>query len=136
MKKLFAFFSVFVFVAVGFSQVPEKLSYQAVIRNADGELIKSSIVGIKISILRGSATGTVTYVETHNLPTNENGLVSLQSGSGTPVTGNFSGIDWSTGIYYLKTQAVPSGGINYTIDGTGQCLSVPYAGYAKNSFWE
>lgn len=116
-----------------FSQIPEKMSYQAVVRNASGELVKSSPVGMKISILQGSESGTAVYVETHIKTTNVNGLVTLEIGGGTLVTGTFAGIDWSTGIYFLKTETDPTGGSNYTITGTNQILSVPYSLYAKTS---
>lgn len=44
------------------AQPPQKMSYQAVIRNNSDQLIKTTQVGIKISILQGSATGTPVYV--------------------------------------------------------------------------
>ncbi|MBN1790725.1 MAG: hypothetical protein JW830_09530 [Bacteroidales bacterium] len=116
-----------------FSQAPEKMSYQAVIRNASGELVRSSPVGIKISILQGSAAGTPVYVETQVPTTNENGLATLEIGGGTPVTGTFAGIDWSAGIHFLKTETDLAGGTNYSITGTSQLLSVPYALYAKKA---
>jgi hypothetical protein len=115
------------------AQAPEKMSYQAVIRNTSNELVKSTSVGMKISILQGSESGTALYVETHTTSTNPNGLVTIEIGGGTPVTGTFSGIDWSTGTYFIKTETDPSGGTSYSITGTSQILSVPYALFAKTS---
>jgi microcystin-dependent protein len=102
-----------------------------VIRNSGGELVKSSNVGLQISILEGSATGTEVFVETFNKITNENGMLTLEIGGGTPVIGSMSEIDWSAGVFYLKTETDLTGGTNYTIEGTGQLLSVPYAIYAN-----
>jgi uncharacterized protein (TIGR02145 family) len=133
MKRLFTLLMVFVFTIGAFSQAPEKMSYQAVVRNASGELIKSSSVGIQISILQGSETGTAVYVETQTKTTNSNGLVTLEIGSGAPVTGTFAGIDWSFGSYFIKTETDPIGGTGYTITGTSQLLSVPYALYAETA---
>jgi uncharacterized protein (TIGR02145 family) len=130
MKKIFTFLLVLLFTIGAFSQVPEKMSYQAIVRDADGELVKSTSVGIKISILQGSESGTEIYVETHSKTTNENGLVTLEIGGGTPVTGTFAEIDWSAGKYFLKTETDPDGGTDYTISGTSQILSVPYALYS------
>ena len=113
------------------SQVPEKMSYQAVIRNASGELVKNNPVGMKISILQGSVTGTPVYVETQNSTSNENGLVTLEIGGGTPLSGAFEEIDWATGAYFIKTETDPIGGTNYTLIGTSQLLSVPYALHSK-----
>lgn len=133
MKILFTLIMVIAFTIRGLSQVPENMSYQAIIRNENGELVKSNPVGMKISILQGSLSGTPVYVETQNPTTNVNGLVTLEIGGGTSVTGTFEGIDWSTGTYFIKTETDPSGGTNYTIIGTSQLLSVPYALYAKAS---
>ncbi len=133
MKKLFTLLIVFAFIIGAFSQAPEKMSYQAVIRNSNGELVKNSNIGMQISILQGSETGTAVYVETHASLTNVNGLVTIEIGGGTPVTGTFAGIDWSTGVYFLKTETDLLGGTNYSITGTSQLLSVPFALYAKKT---
>ena len=115
-----------------FAQAPQKMSYQAVIRNTSGALVTSSSVGMKISILQGSATGTVAYSETQTASTNANGLVSLEIGAGTVVSGTFGGINWANGPYFIKTQTDPLGGTNYTIVGSSQLLSVPYALFSAN----
>lgn len=116
-----------------YAQSPEKISYQAVIRNSNGNLIVNSNVGIKISILQSSATGNAVYVETHGTTTNANGLASIEIGDGTVIAGTFSDIDWASGPYFLQTETDPDGGTNYTITGTSQLLSVPYALYAKTA---
>lgn len=118
---------------ISFSQAPQKMSYQAVIRNTSGALVTSNSVGMKISILQGSETGTVVYSETQTASTNTNGLVSIEIGAGTIVTGTFAGINWGNGTYFIKTQTDPSGGTNYTIVGSSQLLSVPYALYTSKS---
>ena len=137
LKKAVITFSFFCFLnAAAQVQVvaaPEKMSYQAVIRNASNNLVASQAVGMQISILKASATGTAVYVETQTPTTNANGLVSLQIGSGTLVSGAMGTIDWSQGPYFIKTETDPTGGTNYTITGTTQLLSVPYALYAKTS---
>ena len=110
-----------------FAQAPQKMSYQAVIRNTSGVLVTSTSVGMKISILQGTASGNVAYSETQTASTNANGLVSLEIGSGTVVSGTFAGINWATGPYFIKTETDPAGGTNYSITGTSQLMSVPYA---------
>ena len=115
------------------AQSPERMSYQSIIRNTNGELVADTTVGVKVSILKDSGTGTVVYEETFVGNTNENGLLTLEIGGGVPVTGTFSGINWGTGIYFVKTETDPSGGTNYTITGIGQLLSVPYAFYSSTS---
>ena len=133
MKKVYTVFFAVLITAIGFSQAPQKMSYQAVIRNTSNELVKNSPIGMKISILQGSATGTPVYVETQTPTSNANGLVTIEIGGVTPVTGTFAGIDWSTGTYFIKTETDPTGGTSYTITGTSQLLSVPYALFAKTT---
>ena len=114
------------------AQAPQKMSYQTVIRDASNVLISSTNVGIQISILQGSASGTAVFVETHTPTTNANGLASLEIGTGTPVTGTMAGIDWAAGPYFIKTETDPLGGTAYSIVGTSQLMSVPYALFSAN----
>ena len=133
MKKITYLLIVLIFLATKIqAQAPQTMSYQAVMRNSSNALLANTALGMKISILQGSATGTAAYAETQTATTNSNGLVSLQIGNGTATTGTFAGIDWSTGSYFIKTETDPTGGSNYTITGTQKMMSVPYALYAKN----
>ena len=115
-----------------FAQAPQKMSYQAVIRNTSGALVSSASVGMQISILQGSSTGTAVYVETQTPSTNANGLVSIEIGGGTIVSGNFSTINWANGPYFIKTETDPTGATAYTIVGTNELMSVPYALFSAN----
>jgi uncharacterized protein (TIGR02145 family) len=115
------------------AQAPYKMSYQAVIRDNSNALVTNQVVGMQISILQGSANGTAVYVETQTPTTNANGLVSLEIGGGTVLSGNFASINWVNGPYFIKTETDPAGGSNYTITGTTQLLSVPFALYAATS---
>jgi hypothetical protein len=115
------------------AQAPQKMSYQSVIRNSSNVLLANTAVGIRISVLQGSATGTAVYVETQTATTNGNGLLSLQIGTGTATIGTFAGINWAAGPYFIKTETDPTGGTSYTITGTSQLLSVPYALHAKTA---
>lgn len=116
-----------------FAQAPQKMSYQSVIRKTDGTLVANTLVSIKNSILLGSASGTASYAETQTTTTNNNGLATIEIGGGTPVTGTFAAIDWGAGSHFIKTEIDPAGGSNYSISGTSQLLSVPYALYAGSS---
>jgi hypothetical protein len=129
---LIAFGSLFIFSSL-IAQTPEKISYQAVVRDNAQKLIANQSVGIRISILQGSATGTAVYVESHTVTTNPNGLVTLEIGSGTVASGSISGINWSTGTYFIKSETDPTGGTTYTLVGTSQLLSVPYALHAAQA---
>lgn len=111
------------------AQAPNAMSYQAVIRNASNVLVANQGIGMRVSILQGTATGTEVYKELFNPNpvTNVNGLVSLAIGTGIPLTGTFGAINWSTGLYFVKTETDPTGGTNYTVVATSQLLSVPFA---------
>ncbi|MBK7667167.1 MAG: hypothetical protein IPJ32_07290 [Sphingobacteriaceae bacterium] len=132
MRKLFSILF-FAICTLTFAQAPQKTSYQAVIRNASNNLVTSSTVGMRISILQGSPVGTAVYVETQTPLTNANGLVSLEIGSGAVVSGSFSSINWASGPYYIKTETDPTGGTSYSIFGTSQLNSVPYALYSETA---
>src|SRR5690554_317816 len=133
MKKIITVCAVLLMTASVFAQAPEKMSYQAVVRDASDALLGSTSVGMQISILQGSPSGTSVYKERQFPNTNANGLVSIEIGTGIVVSGDFTTIDWSNGPYFIKTETDPTGGASYTITGTSQLLSVPYALYAKTS---
>ena len=99
MKQLNLFFAFNIIATLVLAQVPQKFSYQSVIRNSGNQVLANQIVGIKISILEGSASGTVVYAETHNPTTTANGLANLEIGGGNVLSGNFATIDWSNGLF-------------------------------------
>ena len=134
MKKILLFFvAIMAMILVAEAQAPEKFTYQAVVRNASNSLVANAPVGVRVSILQGGVNGTLVYMETHTSVTNANGLITLQIGSGSVQQGSFADIDWANGSYFLKTETDPAGGTNYSITGTQQMLSVPYALYAKDA---
>jgi hypothetical protein len=133
MKKIYTFLVAVLLTATTFAQTPEKMSYQAVVRDSGDALVVNQAVGMQISILQTTATGTTVYVETQTPTTNVNGLVTLEIGTGTIVSGDFTTIDWSSDSYFIKTETDPTGGSSYPITGTSQLLSVPYALHAKTA---
>ena len=132
MKILNLFIALFAVSITTFAQSPNSINYQAVLRDDGSALISDQNVGVQITILSGSISGTQVYKETHATSTNANGLMSIAIGAGSSAD-DFSSIDWSNGPYFIKTEADPSGGSNYTVTGTSQMMSVPYALYAKTS---
>ena len=130
MKKLLALFDALFIVLLLQAQSPEKMSYQAVIRNTGGTLVASKQIGMEINIRQGSETGTVVYTETQSPTTNANGLVSIEIGGGA----GFSTINWANDDYFIETKtAVVAPLTTYTITGVSQLLSVPYALNAKTA---
>ena len=134
MKKLLIILTALFIVLLIKAESPQKISYQAIIRNAKGELVKNQAIGMKISIYFYNKTTPVTsYAETQTPTTNENGLVSIEIGTGKVVTGVFADINWAVRAFYLKTEIDPGGKTSYSIIADTQILSVPYALHAKTA---
>lgn len=131
--KLFFFLCFWVLLSQGFAQPPQAMNYQAVARNADGSIVAGQPLGVRFSIVEGSAAGSALYQETHQTTTNTSGLFTLAIGKGRAVSGSFSVIDWGSGAKFLKVEIALGGGTNYQLQGTTQLLSVPYALYAEKS---
>jgi hypothetical protein len=130
MRKLFAILVAVLLTATVWAQAPQKMSYQAVIRNAGGNLATSIQIGMEINIHQGSPTGTIVYTETQTPTTNSNGLISIEIGGGA----GFSSINWGGDTYFIETKtAVVPPLTTYTIIGVSQLLSVPYALHAKTA---
>ena len=112
---------------------PNAFNYSAVARNAAGQPIATTTIGIQITILKTSTTGASQYSENHFVNTDAFGLFNLVIGAGAVQSGSMATIDWSNDNYYLKVGMDAAGGTNFLIMGTTQLLSVPYAMYAKSA---
>ncbi len=125
MRKIFTILVFLGLALVAFSQVPNKVNYQAVLRDASGTIKANTGVTLGVSILQGSATGTEVFAEDHAVTTNEFGLINIEIGSVNSAA--FGAIDWSNGPYFLKVS------VDGTSLGTSQILSVPYALYSSKA---
>ena len=132
MKKILLLLTLLV-SSIAFSQAPEGINYQAVIRNSTGNLVASTTVAIRVQVRQSTATGTVVYQERHSVLTTAQGLVNMVIGGGTPQVGTFNGINWGMGPFFVNLAVDFANGINYQDFGTQQLMSVPYALYAKTS---
>ncbi len=112
---------------------PNAFNYSAVARNAAGQPIAMTTIGIQITILKTSPTGVSQYSENHLVNTDAFGLFNLAIGAGAMQSGSMTTIDWSNDNYYLKVGMDAAGGTNFLTMGTTQLLSVPYALYAKSA---
>ncbi|MDN3695602.1 hypothetical protein QWZ06_26910 [Chryseobacterium tructae] len=127
MKKIYTLLVALSATLFTFAQVPEAFSYQAIAFNSTGSPVANGNVSVRISILNNSVNGSSMYTETHTKTTNSKGLVNLNIGQGTPVSGSFSGINWAASSKFIKVEMDPAGGTNYTNVGTNQLMAVPYA---------
>jgi hypothetical protein len=115
-------------------QVPQAIPYQAAAMYANGQSLINKSIMVKFSILDSSATGTNLYTETQNTTTNSLGIFNLNIGSGIAISGNFGALNWGSNAKFLKVELDTSAlGNNYSVIGTQQIMSVPYALYAKSA---
>jgi hypothetical protein len=133
MKKNILQFLLLLISAAVFAQAPDNISFQAVIRKADGSVVSLTKVSFKFSIHINSSTGAVVYEETQSIQTNRDGLATLRIGAGTSLIGNFTAIDWSTGLYFVRTKVDVAGGTNFLLFSVSQLSSVPYAFFATEA---
>lgn len=136
-KKLYFFSTVFLLLLNYLSSTAQTsfqgMNYQAVARNASGGVVASQPVKVRFSILTGGATGTIRYSEIHTITTTAQGLFTLAVGKGTPQTGTFASIDWSTANHFLQTEIDVNGGNNFVSIGATPLYTVPFALYAANN---
>jgi uncharacterized protein (TIGR02145 family) len=132
MKNIYTVLLSMVTVSI-FAQAPQGINYQAVVRNSSGVVIANQLVGLQLTLRQSSTNGTIVYQESQHPTTNQFGLVTVVIGAGTVSMGTFSSMNWGAGPYYIEVGADVTGGTNYTVMGTQQLMSVPYALYAERS---
>ena len=74
---LFVFFSCFSIGAFAQS-APDQFSYSAIARDAGGNPLMNSTIGVQISLLEGALNGPVVYQENHTLDSDGFGRLSLR----------------------------------------------------------
>jgi uncharacterized protein (TIGR02145 family) len=130
--KNIALFLFLTFSLHSFSQSPSSIPYQAVLRSSDGSVMANSSATITFKIHDSTASGTVVFEETHTTTSNAQGLIGLNVGEGSAVSGTFSAINWGSGAKFLHVLMNAGNGI---VDlGTQQMMSVPYALYANDTY--
>lgn len=133
MKKLFISLLCGCMVVSLFAQAPQAFNFQGVVRDNSGKLLSGQSLGVTFSIYKGSADGQKVYEEYVQTTTDQAGVISLPVGKGSAVSGRFSTIDWSSGVFYLKTSVLLPNTTQAVEIGTLQLLSVPYALYAETA---
>jgi len=114
------------------AQAPKSFQYQAIARDASGNILVNKELSLKISLLEGSQDGPVVYCETHSLSTNAFGLVNVRIGGGKAINGNMSDVMWGASPHFISLDMDINGGTDFKPMGTSELLSVPYALYAED----
>ena len=134
MKKIgILFYCLILLTASITAAVPQSFKYQAVVRDNTGSVIANKNIGIRLSILKNNASGVSVYTETHSATTSNLGIINLEIGKGTAVSGNMQNIGWGTDNFFIKIEMDENGGSSYTLVGTSQLVSVPYALFANSA---
>ena len=109
---------------------PPGIPYQAVVRNANGQVAANTAITTRFTLHQNTADGAVEYQETHALTTNAQGLMSTVLGQGDAVQNAFASINWANTTKFLQVEVDLGNGF---VDlGTQQLMSVPFALYAAN----
>lgn len=111
-------------------EAQNSFAYQAVIRNAKGELVSNQEISMQFSLVY---EGQVVYCEIHKPTTNQYGNIQVNVGEGQKVSGSFAAVPWSTMKVMMKIEVDPQGGTNYIDLGTIQLQPAPYAMYAAEA---
>ncbi|MEM7369590.1 MAG: tail fiber domain-containing protein [Bacteroidota bacterium] len=110
-----------------YAQAPQGISYQAVARNA-GNLVTNSFLQVRFTL---AENGSTVYQEEQNIQTNGLGLFSATIGEGTPNIGTFSGIDWTSGEFFLEVEL--NLGSGFEMMGNSKVQSVPFSLFAEKA---
>ncbi|WP_422105323.1 tail fiber domain-containing protein [Winogradskyella sp.] len=125
-------FCVTLFLVIGlFGFTQSAINYKAVIKDGNGNVIADDLIVIQFTIREASENGTIIYQENHTPTTDNNGIVILGIGSGTPLVGSFATIDWISNTHYLNVQINLGGGLEDM--GTTPFAAVPYAYAARTA---
>lgn len=138
MKKILFFSALMAMFLCSMAQ-NDRISYQAVVRDANNRLVTNTEMTVFVKIFNTPST-LVIYGEKHTVTSNANGLISLLVGDGTDKSGNWSGILWNTAkittdIYVgsdlivsgsTTTTAVPASLFAYYADSVNMTIIADY----------
>ena len=132
-KLLLLLFLSITFSTFIYSQAPQAVKYQSVVRDGLGNVLQNTSISLRINIVQNNPDGSIVYNETFSTKTNQFGLFNIEIGKGIPVTGIFKDISWKDDIYFIKVEADITAGTDYKFLGTSQILSVPYSFYSDKA---
>ena len=123
---------------------PDGILFQAVARDINGNAAAGRNIYAKISILKGSSTGTSVYAESFKVVSSDDGIFTIVIGKGTRTSGvaGLNSISWNDALYFVNIKiaiepSLPTPGwspdAEYQDMGTSQLWSVPYALFATKS---
>ncbi len=130
MKKIFLSIIILFLSMILFAQT-DGFNYQAVIRDANNNIMSNTPVKLKISML-DNINGNVFYSELFDLSTNDFGLINTVIGTGNVISGNFSQINWSK-KYFVKIELDINNSGDFELIGINKLQYIPYSFFSDNS---
>lgn len=109
------------------------MNYQAVARDAAGQVIANLPVSLKISLVSKNGNQTEYYNETHQVVTDQNGLFKIIIGEGKDASGKLADVPWSKDQIWLNIAMDDKAGKNFALVSSAKLLSVPYAFHAATA---
>jgi len=139
MKKLVIFVGMLAIMGLSGSAFAQNsglgFNYQAVIRNAYGFVLQDSAVTLKVSLYPGQQATTPTWVETHNVKTDNFGTIGIRVGHGTrdnaSVAALFKDVNFAAVYYWLKIEIKE--GNTFCLISYTSLPSAPYSDVAYNA---
>jgi len=132
LKNLFLTIAMTVTAAVAMAQT-NGFSYQAVVRDSKGEIVKNQKVGLKLTLADNTGS-KVMYEETQTATTSSYGVLTVTVGEGKPQNNSrLSNVNWASGNVWLHIAIDVKGGTSYTEMGATKIQAVPVALYAARS---
>lgn len=126
MKKILIIYLIFLiaFISNVFGQLPDAFTYQCVIRDGYGNVIREQNINLQIDIISGSENGVVVFTENQVILSNTEGLVTISVGE----VEDLSLMDWANGPYFISIIA------NEIQQSIKEIASLPFAIVAAKCF--
>lgn len=109
---------------------PASFRMQTVVTD-NGYALAEKEVSVKISVRNDIPTSKDIYTETHTVSTDRLGVVTLNVGEGSVISGNWEVVDWSRQPVFIALSV--DKGAGYVDAGCSQVSAVPYARFADKS---
>jgi len=131
----FIFLFLMLFCLKGFSQAPQAINYQGILRNASGQAIPNKQVKIRVSVSTNLVVDNTSsvYTEEISAKTNEFGIYNVAIGKGKATKGTFNSISWGTNKYWVLIELDENLTNKFEFAGSMELASVPYALYAEKA---
>lgn len=100
--------------------------YNTLVMSNSKILLKNTLLGVKVSIHKGSEKGEIIYAEVQQAKTNVKGNLQIEIGVSYVISGKYANFDPTGGPYFIRLDIDPKGGTDYNIN-----ITRPFVNTAK-----